>query len=47
MKKTNEVKQNVKNNERQFAREQKVSGCCGPTCCGGSDHKTNSERKEK
>lgn len=47
METSNNVKQNVKKNERQITKEQKVSGCCGPTCCGGSDHKTNSERKEK
>jgi hypothetical protein len=47
MKTPNEVKQNVKEKERQVAKEQKVSGCCGPNCCGGSNHKTNIERKEK
>ncbi len=47
MKSPNEVKQNVKEKERQIAKEQKASSCCGPTCCGGSNHKTNSERKEK
>lgn len=47
MKVSNETKQNVKEKERQIAQEQKVSSCCGLTCCGGTDNKTNSERKEK
>ena len=47
MKTPNEVKQNIKEKERQIAKEQKVTSCCGPTCCGGSNDKTNSERKEK
>ena len=46
MKTSNEVKQNVKERERQITKEQKVSSCCGPKCCGGSNDKTNSERKE-
>jgi hypothetical protein len=47
MKTPNDTKQNVKEKERQIATEQKVTSCCGPTCCSGSSHKTNSERKEK
>jgi len=47
MKKQNEVKQNVKEIDGQIAKEQKASNCCGPTCCGGSYEKKNTERKEK
>lgn len=47
MKAPNELKQNVKKNERQFAKEQKVSGCCKPTCCGGANDTENKNRKEK
>ena len=47
MKKPNEVKQNVKEIDGQIAKEKKTSSCCGPTCCGGSDEKRNTERKEK
>jgi hypothetical protein len=47
MKNTNEVKQNVKEKEGQFAAEQKVSSCCGPTCCGGASDTKNKDRKEK
>jgi hypothetical protein len=47
MKTPNEVKQNVKEKDEQIAKEQKVSSCCGPTCCRGSNEKKNSERKEK
>ena len=47
MKTPNEVKQNVKEKDRQIAKEQKVSSCCGPTCCGGSNENKNTERKGK
>ena len=47
MKTPNEVKQNIKEKAEQISKAQKVSSCCGPTCCGGSNDKTNSERKEK
>jgi hypothetical protein len=47
MKKPNEVKQNFQVKDGQIAKEQKESSCCGPTCCGDSDIKKNSERKEK
>ncbi len=47
MKTPNEVKQNIKKNERQIAKEQKATSCCGPTCCGDSNEKKNNERKEK
>ena len=47
MKISNEVKQNVKEKERQISKGQKETSCCGPTCCGGSNHKINRERKEK
>ena len=47
MKTSNEVKQNAKEKEGKIVKEQKASSCCGPTCCGGSNHKTISERKEK
>jgi hypothetical protein len=47
MKTPNEVKQNFKEKAEQISKAQKVSSCCGPTCCGGSNEKTNSGRKEK
>jgi hypothetical protein len=47
MKTPNDMKQNVKEKERQIATEQKITSCCGPTCCSGSNNKTNSGRKEK
>lgn len=47
MKTPNEVKQNVIDKRGKIAAEQKVTSCCGPTCCGGSNEKTNSGRKEK
>lgn len=47
MKASNKVKQNVKKNEGQFAKEQKVSNCCGLTCCGGVSDTKNKVRKEK
>lgn len=47
MKTPKEVKQKVKANERWFAREQKASSCCGPTCCGGSNEKKDNQRKER
>jgi len=47
MKTPNEVKQNVKEKDGQIAKEQKVSSCCGPTCCGGSNENKNTERKGK
>lgn len=47
MKASNETKQNVKEKERQIAQEQKVSSCCGPTCCGGSETKKEENRKDK
>jgi hypothetical protein len=31
----------------QIVKEQKVSSCCGPTCCGGSNENKKTERKEK
>ena len=46
MKTPNEAKQKIKENEKQNPKEQKVSSCCGPTCCGGSNNKINNERKE-
>ena len=45
MKTPNELKQIVKEKEAQISTA-KVSGCCGPTCCSGSDKK-NINRKEK
>jgi hypothetical protein len=30
-----------------IVKNQKISNCCGPTCCGGSNDKTNNSRKEK
>jgi len=47
MKTPNEVKQNAKEKEGKIAKEQKASSCCGPTCCGDSNDKTNSGRKAK
>jgi hypothetical protein len=47
MKTPNEVRQNFKEKAEQISKAQKVSSCCGPTCCGDSDTKKNSERKEK
>ena len=42
---SNKVEPDVK--EKEIVKEQKAQSCCGPTCCGGSDNKTNSEREEK
>lgn len=47
MKAPNELKQNVKKNERQIATEEKVASCCGPNCCGGKSDTNNKIRKEK
>jgi len=47
MKTPNEVKQNFKEKAEQISKAQKVSSCCRPICCGGSNEKTNSGRKEK
>ncbi len=47
MKTPNEVKQNVKEKDGQNEKEQKVTNCCGPTCCGESGEKIKTERKEK
>jgi len=46
MEKQNELKQIVKEKDEQIAAS-KDSGCCGPTCCGRSNNKKNSDRKEK
>ena len=42
-----EVKQNVKQNERQITMKQNVSSCCGPTCCSNSNDKNDNKKKEK
>jgi len=46
METSNNVKQNVKKNERQTAKEQKVSGCCGPNCCVSEIETKNKTIKE-
>jgi len=45
MKTPNELKQIV-NKKEKHNTTVKVSGCCEPTCCSGSDKK-NINRKEK
>lgn len=47
MKTPNEVKENVKENKRQIAKESKKSSCCGPTCCDYSNDKNNINKKDK
>ena len=39
METANELKQVVKEKYGEIAKASKSSGCCGPTCCGGSDSK--------
>ncbi|MBE0572525.1 MAG: hypothetical protein IH618_13355 [Ignavibacteriaceae bacterium] len=47
MKSSSEVKQNVKEKHGQIAKEQKVSSCCGPTCCSSSNENRKNQKKEK
>jgi len=46
MKTPNELKQIVNKKEKHITTV-KVSGCCEPTCCSGSDKKILTERKSK
>jgi arsenite methyltransferase len=39
METANELKQVVKEKYGEIAKASKSSGCCGPTCCGGSESK--------
>jgi hypothetical protein len=47
MKTPKEKKQVVVGNDEKMPKELKNSACCGPTCCGHSNKKSNVKGKDK
>jgi len=47
MKTQKDINQKPTQKSKPIIEKQKISSCCSPTCCGGSDDNKNINRKDK